>query len=243
MEHVYRETIDLRAADCDMCGAWRPDAILTCMQETAGEHSARFGLDRKAMDALGICWVLSRVKVDMKRTPRCYEKITVETYPLPQRHLFFPRVHVFFDQQGEEVGAASALWVLMDMGARRITACDDVSARLPRVQGLYNPVGMPGTVRMPETEAETGCITPRFSDLDLNRHVNNTRYMTWCQDALGIACMTDREIASFQINYDAEVLPGTQVESRLVRSENGFFFAGCDGDRQLFAIEGALRAR
>ena len=96
---------------------------------------------------------------------------------------------------------------------------------------------------MPETEEEKGCITPRFSELDLNRHVNNTRYMTWCQDALGIACMTDREIASFQINYDAEVLSGTQVETSLVRSENGFSFAGRDGDRQLFAIDGVLRAR
>lgn len=243
MDHVWKEQVYLRASECDMMGTWRPDAILTCMQETAGAHSAMFGLDRKTMDDMGICWILSRVKVEMQRVPKVYESVAVETYPLPQRHLFFPRVHIFRSSDGEEVGAASALWMLMDLSTRRVTASDAVSSRLPKVPGLYNPAGMPGTVRLPDAGGDTGSVVPRYTELDLNRHVNNTKYMAWCMDALGADCMTEKEILSFQINYDAEVRYGTKVGTRLIRNENAFAFAGFDGEKQLFAAEGALRKR
>ena len=244
MELVLKQQTVLTAAECDMMGAWRPDAILTCMQETAGAHSASFGLARAYMDGLGICWVLSRQKVVLLRTPRVYEEITVETYPLPQRLLFFPRVHVFKDKDGEEIGYACALWALMDMKERKLTASEEVSSRLPRVAGLKNPAGLPGTVRMPEgAQIEESLITPRFTELDLNRHVNNTKYLSWCQDALGIDCMKEKEIASFQINYDAEVLPGVKVTARLLRDGEAFVFCGSDGDKALFSVDGVLRER
>ena len=243
MDHVYRENITLRASECDMLGSWRPGAILECMQETAGAHSALLGLDRKTMDSMGICWILSRVKVQFERLPHVYERVHVETYPLPQRHLFFPRVHIFRDEEGDEIGSASALWMLMDMESRRVTGNSIVSEKLPRIQGLHNPVGTPGAVHLMDGDAEENVVIPRFTDLDLNRHVNNTRYLNWCQDALGIQRMTEQEIVSFQVNYDAEVLPGTQVQTKLMCGENGFVFAGFDEGRQLFAVDGALRTR
>ena len=243
MQEVYRETLLLRSGMCDLLGAWRPGSILEVMQETAGEHSALFGLDRKIMDEMGICWVLSRVKVVLHRTPKVYEKIEVETYPLPQRHLFFPRVHVFRDAEGQQVGCGSALWVLMDKETRKITANATVSERLPKLAGKMNPAGMPATVRLPDGVSENGEVLPRFSELDLNRHVNNTRYLDWCQNALGLERLMDREIASFEVNYDAEVLPGTHVQTALALQEDYFAFGGFEGEKQLFAVGGILRSR
>ena len=74
--NTYVETFVLRSSQCDMYGAWKPSAILECMQESAGVHSALFGLDRAAMNGMGIAWVLSRVKVHMDRVPLVGESIT-----------------------------------------------------------------------------------------------------------------------------------------------------------------------
>ena len=243
MQERYEEIVTLRSADCDMLGTWRPGAVLECMQETAGTHSALLGLDRKTMDEMGICWVLSRLKVQFDRVPHVYERVHVETYPLPQRHLFFPRVHIFRDDAGHMIGSASALWMLMDIESRRVTANETVSEKLPRIQGLQNPAGMPGTVCMDEGGTVEGVMIPRFTDLDLNRHVNNTKYLNWCQDALGMACMEEYEICAFTVNYEAEILPHMQVQTRLLHEGEAFAFAGADGEKSLFVLEGTLKKR
>ena len=43
LQKTYREETLLLSRDCDMGGLWRPSAILTAMQETAGAHSHALG--------------------------------------------------------------------------------------------------------------------------------------------------------------------------------------------------------
>lgn len=241
--NAYTETFILRSAQCDMHGAWKPSAILECMQETAGVHSASFGLDRDTMLDMGVVWVLSRVAVQMERVPLTGETLTVETYPTPNRHLFYPRTHVFRDAQGAPIGCANSLWVLMDVRERRITQHAEVLARVLSDPALKSPLGLPATVRPLPCEGTCAVLAPQFTDYDINHHVNNTKYLDWCLNALGTEALQTRCIADFTVNYDAEILPGAQITTELNRQEDQFTFRGLDGDKQHFAIKGTLKAR
>ena len=148
MEKKYTEAFVLRTPDCDMCGQWRPSAILESMQETAGAHSALCNLDRDSMLSLGVVWVLSRLKVEMLRMPHVGEKITVETYPTPAKHLFFPRSHIFYDADGEKIGCANSLWVLMDINTRALTVRGEIAENF-RITVIFRrlPACLPAYVR------------------------------------------------------------------------------------------------
>ena len=100
MENVLLDALTLRSCHCDMFETWRPGSILETMQETAGTHSARLGLPWDVMTGMGLAWILSRVQVEMKRLPRVTETVHIRTYPTLNRHLFFPRSHIFCDAQG-----------------------------------------------------------------------------------------------------------------------------------------------
>ena len=184
MGNILKETMELRACNCDMFGAWRPDAILEAMQETAGTHSALLGLDRSTMNSMGLAWVLSRVKVEFERVPKMGETVLIETYPTQNRHMFFPRSHIFKDAQGNTIGCANSLWVLLDIESRRITNSAEVQGKMPDNRDLTMAAGMPATVRTVEGEAQKAHMLPRFTDLDVNGHVNNTKYLEWCCNAL-----------------------------------------------------------
>lgn len=241
--NTYVETFVLRSSQCDMYGAWKPSAILECMQESAGVHSALFGLDRAAMNGMGIAWVLSRVKVHMDRVPLVGESITVGTYPTPNRHLFFPRTHIFRDEAGSQIGCANSLWVLMEIETRKITRHEEVLARVPNDPSLKSPLGLPATVRAHGCDGVTSPLLPAFTDYDTNHHVNNTKYLDWCLNALGLEVLESRCIADFDVNYDAEILPGTQVETELRLDGDAFTFFGRTGDKQHFAVGGTLCSR
>jgi len=243
MLKMYQEEMILRTSACDQYGAWKPDAILECMQETAGVHSALLGLGRDVMDSMGVCWILSRVKVQMMRVPHAFEKITVETWPMPTRHLFFPRSHLFCDEKGEVIGCANSLWMVMDLTERRVVKNAFVEAHMPDNRDMKSAAGMPATVRALPDEKEISLYEPKFTDFDLNRHVNNTKYMEWCLNALGEKRLTDQCVQSFDINYDAEILAGSQVRLELCEKDGGFSFFGFAEDKQRFAASGVLCKR
>ena len=243
MSSVYTETLELRACSCDMSGAWKPSAILETMQETAGVHSRIFGLSRDVMDAMNIAWVLSRLTVRFDRVPVVGETITVETYPTPNRHMFFPRTHIFRDDTGAQVGCANSLWVLMDLTERKLTRSDEVLAHMPDNTGMAMLPGMPATVKPLSGEPVTGEVIPRYSELDMNRHVNNTKYLDWCVNALGVDVMAENCITAFDVNYDAEILPGSVIRTELTRDGEKFSFCGFDGAKRHFSVGGTLAAR
>jgi len=241
MYKTYTEPLELRACSCDMRGRWRPGAILATMQETAAVHSARLGLDRAAMDEMNLAWVLTRVKVEFSRLPVCGEKLRIETYPTPNRHLFFPRSHVFYDVTGAQIGCANSLWVTMDLGSRRIETSEFVLSRMPDNRDLSPAAGMPAAVRALDAEVRRGTVAAQFSDLDMNLHVNNTRYMDWYANALGLGILKDRAVTAFDISYDMEILPGCKISTELTVKDGRFAFLGFSEDgKRRFGVSGML---
>ena len=192
-------------------------------------------------DGLGVVWVLSRIRVELSRQPVCGEAVTLETYAMPMRHLFFPRVHVFRDAEGREIGGAQGLWVLMDIHTRRIVANPFVARQLP-FEDRPSPADVPTTVRPLCDAAEAASLLPGITEFDLNGHVNNARYMDWCWNALGFDALRDREIAAFDVNYDREILPGEPVDAALYSQGDDFAYVARANGARCFAASGTLRA-
>lgn len=242
MEKVYSETCALRACDCDMGGLWRLSAVMEAMQETAATHSDRLGIGRDALMALGVVWILSRSRVTLDRTPRMGETVTVQTWPLMPRHMFYARNNAFLDAAGRRIGEATSLWVLMDIQTRRIVNRDEIPRHIPDNSDL--PAAAPmGPIRPLPGEPEVRTLIPPYADFDVNGHVNNTKYLDWACNALGHGALAQSRVSAFSICYDAEVLPDMALRTELVRQGDQFSFCGYDGSKRCFCVEGMLEAR
>ena len=243
MPKVYKEEFVLRHVHCDLTGQWRPSAILETMQETAGTHSELLGVGRNMLIEQNLVWVLTRVEVEMDRYPGVTEHVTVETFPMPTRRWFFPRYYIFRDESGAEIGRAGSLWVLLDFTTRRMARPDAVAHLMPDNSDLLAPLGLPATVTEVSGTLETGLHVPQYTDLDVNQHVNNTRYLDWCCNALGVDAMKESCLRRFAVNYDLEVLPGQEIRTELRRLGDDFSFCGFEGDRRHFDVGGVLAPR
>lgn len=243
VQRIYQEQLKLRSCHCDMMGTWKPSAILELMQEAAGAHGELIGFGRSTLIQQGLVWVVSRVEVVMDRYPTIGETVTIETFPMPVRRWFFPRYYIFRDEQGEEIGRAGSLWLLLDWNTRRMAKPDAVAHLLPDNSDLKAPLGLPATVMEISGTSTHDTYRPVYTDLDINLHVNNTKYMDICCNALGIETMQQYVLQRFNVNYSQEIRPGQVIDTELRRLDCDFSFSGSEGDIRHFDIGGVLMQR
>ncbi len=243
MHNTLIRNFPVYAFQTDVHARLRPGALLEIMQEMAGGHAELLGVGRQELLRQNLVWVLTRLEVHMERWPSFGDTLTVETFPMPNRRWFFPRYFLFRDESGAQIGYAGSLWVLLDVTQRRMCRPDPVIARMPDNSGLVAPMGMPATVADAPGEPVIADHLPVYTDLDMNGHVNNTRYLDWCCNALGIDAMQSYELASFAVNFNQEVRPGQSVRTELRRGDETFSFSGFIGGNRHFDVGGTLRPR
>ena len=122
---------------------------------------------------------------------------------MPTTRTAYPRSTIAYDQQGNECFRSISLWILMDAGSRAMV--------LPGRSGVE--VG--GLLRGCELQAPSSLIPRdmveqeerlvRFTDLDINGHMNNCRYLDWVQDLLPSIFHQRHEIREFTLCYMSEV--------------------------------------
>ncbi len=237
---TYTGRFVIASYQTDVNARIRPGAILELMQEMAGAHAEKLNVGRTALDPMSLAWVLTRLEVRMDRYPMSGEEIEVETFPMPNRRVFFPRYFLFRDRDGKQIGCAGTMWVVLDVNTRKMADPTKIIPLLPDNRDLAAPFGMPASVEDAPGAAIEEMRLPVYTDLDMNGHVNNTRYVDWACNALGIETMRRGTLKRFAVNFNQEILPGQEVRTVLCREGNVFSYSGFEGDKRLFDVGGEL---
>ena len=243
MLKTYRESILVRTCDCDMSGRMSVSRIFAFLQEGAGVHAHLLGCGRDVMLKNGIVWVLARSELHMDRYPAVGETLCMETFPMPNRRWFFPRYFILTDEAGLVLGKAATLWLLMDFKTRAMAPPDLALTYLPDNSDLDAPLPFPGNVTPVYGEAQLSVRKPEYSDIDVNLHVNNTRYGDWLCDALGMKVMRRREIARLLIHYQREIKPEQEIRLSLQCNGDAARMTGIHEDAKHFDMGVILRDR
>ena len=219
MEPIYQQTFTVDDLAVDCFGRLKPSMLLYYMQEVAGSH---FQLLEDKTDPIAgkhLFWAVSRHRVQINRLPRLGETVTVETWPMPTTRVAYPRAMAMYDAEGNVLARAISLWVLMDMESRTMV--------LPGKSGVL----VDGTQRGTELEAPKSLLPKElphvrsrnvtYSLLDINGHMNNTRYMDWVDDLLSAEFHGAHPVSEFMICYLSEAREGQKVNLHWGVSQEG----------------------
>ena len=243
MNKTYTESFTVRATDCDLYRRMRLDALFVAMQEGGERHALALGAGYDAMMGRGLFFALARIHVSTLRAPRCGETVIHTTWPGVMNRFFCPRYHVFSLQDGAPLAAAGALWVMLDTQRRRIVSPQTAGLAFPDNSDLPVPIDLP--TRLPALRGDAAHMftrTPMYTDFDINGHVNNTRYISWLCDALGIDAFDGAYIGDLVAGYEREIRERAPLALTLSRQEETFSFqiASSSGEKH-FVAGGTLR--
>lgn len=233
----------LRIADCDLTGSWKPSAMLTAIQETSGADCEKRGVGSSALLRENLCWIVTHSEIHMERYPRLWQTVTVESFHVDFRRWFCVRCCIFTDENGDRIGWPATNWVILDIGKRQIVMPGKFADLLPDNSAVEVPLRHPGMVEAVHGQENALTIRPQYSDLDVNGHVTNTRYVDWVCDALGTDVMRDWCLAEIRVNYSAEIKVDQEIELRVTRDGPHYHVAGYHAGRRHFEMSGFLRKR
>jgi medium-chain acyl-[acyl-carrier-protein] hydrolase len=243
LEPIYQTSFLLRASDADFMGTWRPAAAFTAMQELGEMHSAKLGVGFFDLRPLSAAWVVTRTLLEIDRLPVIGEKITARTWPGRARHAVYPRYYTFDDEAGRPLARASSLWVLMDMGAREMITAK--SRGLPDFAAatLAPPIANPGGIARLTGAPDVQRRQVVFSDLDINRHVNNAKYVEWLCDRFDHSWHLSNRMARLLVHFSGETRPEDALKTALTVDGPAFTFEGTREGQALFSMGGTFAPR
>ncbi len=220
MQPIYIDHFPITDIAVDCYGRLKPSMILFFAQEIAGRHCVQLALDYDTLAEKRLFWAVTRHRVQINRLPMRGETIRIETWPMPITRVAYPRSMVAFDEAGNELFRSISLWVLMDLDSRSmVLPCKsgiDVNGTL-RGTELASPNGL---VAKPLGNAQSRTV--RFTDLDRNGHMNNTRYLDWISDLLPSDFHRQHTPMEFTVCYLNESREGQELDLRWDFLEEGF---------------------
>lgn len=218
MQNIFEKFFNLRTSDFDCHRKISPAAVLDLFQAVAGEHAEMLGCGFEALYSRGFLWVLVRTKYEVVCQPKMYQKVRVKTWPLAPSRVGFNRDYLMEDEQGNILIKGSSDWVIINCETRKIVPATDI---YPQMEFLTDTVFEGRLKKISDFESSENClrIRPGFSQLDMNGHVNNTKYANYAMDALNPT--QEMQIKTFQIDYRHEVQKGDELQIH-THSEGNF---------------------
>lgn len=209
LETIFEYEVTIDDDYVDRFGRLRASKLLFLAQEAAGRHSALLGTDRDSLEDRNLFWAVTRTRVQITRLPRTGEQVRLQTWPMPATRVAFPRSVIALDSGGRELFRCISLWVLMDRTSRAMVLPGKSGIR---VEGLTrgDELAAPGSL-MPRDLDSSAARIVRFTDLDVNGHMNNARYFDWIYDLLPAAFHEAHPIREFTIVYASEALEGQEL--------------------------------
>lgn len=211
MERLYYEKkLTILMRDCDLFRRLKPSAMLAMFQDCSEDLTEGWGVGLDAMMEKGIIWVAAKIECKVNRLPEHCDVVTVRGWAGRSRAGICPFHYEMWSEEGELLITGCSMWVLSDLESHSMMSPnipkislptpEEEGTRLPRMKAI-----------LPPKEYMQMTRRVRFSELDINGHLTNTRYVDWITDLAEAEFHQSHPMTGIRIDYRSETFPGEEI--------------------------------
>lgn len=205
--------------DCDVTGQFKLPQLVSLLLEVSAQQSKNLGLgDEVLFKRYNLIWIVTDYDMTITRLPALSEHLRLETEALSYNRLFCYRRFSIFDEDHQEIVQLIATFALIDFDERKLQTVPEDLIK------VYEATKSKKLLRGPKYHSiETPmCQSYQVSyfDLDLNGHVNNSRYLEWLYANFDLDFLRQHYPKKLHLHFNKEVYYGQAVESCLVLDNN-----------------------
>ncbi|MBN2238040.1 MAG: hypothetical protein JW729_10795, partial [Bacteroidales bacterium] len=185
MENYFDKEFELRYFEMNNSGQATPTTILTLLEETAADHCYSINHSLYQLVEQNVGWVLLSGKMQMDRYPNYKEKIVIRTWLSEYSSIKGVRENLIYDEQKNIIGRAKGLWVFFDIERRRpIRIFEDIKEKWSSFAEQCIIQNLSEKIESIAVADYTKKFKVNRYDTDMNKHVNNIRYLQWVMESI-----------------------------------------------------------
>ncbi|CAF2082039.1 unnamed protein product [Brassica napus] len=214
---VFRQNFSIRSYEIGADRSASIETVMNHLQETALNHVKTAGLlgdgfgSTPEMVKKNLIWVVTRMQVVVDKYPTWGDVVEVDTWVSQSGKNGMRRDWLVRDgNTGEILTRASSVWVMMNKLTRRLSKIpEEVRGEIEPYFVNSDPVLAEDSRKLTKLDDKTADyvrsgLTPRWSDLDVNQHVNNVKYIGWILESAPVGMMESQKLKSMTLEYRRE---------------------------------------
>ncbi|KMT20905.1 acyl-[acyl-carrier-protein] thioesterase [Clostridium cylindrosporum] len=204
----------VRYDDIDFTNKAFLPSIINYFTDLATFQATSVGLNVDALKEVNRGWVICQWDIDITRLPHYNEKISVTTIPYSYKKFFAYRVFQIKDKDDNVIVEGKSSWMYLDTKRRRPIRLSfhDIKC-FGLIEGDEEVVEVMKPQRVNDFTIEAK-FDVRYTDIDTNNHVNNSKYITWALETLSIEFMGSKTPLNVRILYSKEKRYGGSITSK-----------------------------
>lgn len=220
---IYSHDWEINFTQCAPNGYLKYVDLCNLLQLTAAEHSIFGGLSFNDMQQHHQAWVLSRIRIEIDALPKWQDKVTVKTWiENLEGNKSIRNIEMYLN--GRKIVGSTTFWAVFNTKLRKsepLALPHEHFKKYPDDKATSQSFSRINILQQTEKLAERLVV---LSDLDIVNHVNNTKYLEWCLDALNPKTVLKQQVKSIEMNFMRELNWNDAVEIH------------ADGDRKFFSV-------
>ncbi|XWS69859.1 hypothetical protein CRYUN_Cryun03dG0000100 [Craigia yunnanensis] len=231
---VYHQNFSIRSYEIGADSTASIETLMNHLQETAINHCRSAGLlgegfgSTPEMCKKNLIWVVTRIQVVVDRYPTWGDVVQVDTWVSASGKNGMRREWLVSDSKtGEILTRASSVWAMMNKLTRRLSKIpEEVRGEIEPYFMNSDPVVAEDSRKLVKLDDSTAeyvhkGLTPRWSDLDVNQHVNNVKYIGWILESAPLPILETHELSSMTLEYRRECVRDSVLQSLTSVSDYG----------------------
>ncbi len=216
-ENCWIEEFPIRSSDSDLNGNCKLTSLLQFFQEVAWHHAEYCGFGYSDLINNNKFWVLSGLIIEVDEYPKWDDIIETKTWPKGMERLYALRDFSMKNKDKIFCNGTSN-WLVLDMLSQRPQKPEIVFENFNDFVYIDAIQERPGKITHSIDEEQVSEIKVSYSDIDVNKHVNNVKYVEWVINLLYNEVPIDKKISKLTINFLSE----TKIHDMIVISKSFF---------------------
>ena len=220
---TYTQDYKIKSTECGANMLIKPSGLLMVLQDLATLGAEYIGAGTQKVTGKGYIWVVTKMEIDIIKSPKYLEDVKLITYPNKMIHFVYPRTMMITDKSGNLMVKGSTMWCILNYENRKLM--------MPNEINLVTPGDEPMTKINPIKVQDVEFIEDRIvrnSDLDVNMHLNNIKYLDYIIDTLDTDFFKNNEVSKLNVIFHEEVKAGERLEIYSSKDKTYFVIKGQD---------------
>jgi medium-chain acyl-[acyl-carrier-protein] hydrolase len=221
MNPIWETTTKIKAFDVDANGLLKVNTILDYFQDAASNDAERLNFGYSIFVPMGLTWVLSWAKFEFINYPRFMDEIKIQSWGKKQYKLYSIRDYLMFDSKDEIICKGTSAWLLIDSKSLRPKILPQL---FPDIKMFDSKDVLPDIPKKINSSAQQEIVYKtqiRYSDIDLNQHANNAKYIELMLDCFDQEFHKKHTIKSLTVSYIAQSKYGDEIQlSKVTEKDN-----------------------